>query len=381
MKKILFAIATLFVLASCEEWEPVFHANYKAPEARHLATLEEMQALATQITIAQLAAKYTIGEGPVMLTDNEFVAGKVVSSDKAGNIYKSLYIQDETGGIEVKVGRNGLYNDYKEGQTVYVMLQDLWIGMYGYKERKSGTNYNGNGMVQLGLQDFTGEYETSYIEEPSLVDRFIIRGELGDKVVPPVLSESDLPAWNSTVASGKHLGEIATLKGLKYGNEVFCLLYINTNDNKKESSNRIFLADQTCGVKTWAMSKSLMDKYLNSGVWDDIKIGNSGDYNYGTVAAPKNISIKSKDEIERQAASVSQYFKMGSTELSIRSSGYGRFGDYKIPDDVLDGSRTIDVTGIVTLYQGGIQITVNGYEDIVYSDTGAPLPKETMNFE
>ena len=381
MKKLFFAIAVLLALAACEEWEPVFHVKYDAPEIPAPVTLDEVKAMASQITIAQLASRYTVGGGPVQINDNVFVAGRVVSSDKAGNIYKSLYIQDETGGIEVKAGRSSLYNDYAEGQTVYVLLQDLWVGMYGYKARNNTYNTGGNGMVQIGLQDYTGEYETSYIEEPSLIDSHVLRGEPGEKVVPAELSEAQLPSWNATVASCRHIGGIVSLKGLKYGNKIFVLLYLNPNDNKKESSNRIFLSDQTWGVKTWAMSKTLMGKYLGSGIGDDVKIGNSGDYNYGTVGSPKNTSIKSRDDIEHQAGTVSQYFNMGSTELAIRSSGYGRFGDYKIPDDVLDGSRSIDVKGILTLYQGAIQITVNAYEDIVYSDTQQPLPKATMSFD
>lgn len=380
MKRFLTALAALAALVSCEEWEPVFTLNYSDPGPGKTATLAEIQASSTQLTIAQLASRYVIGGGPVQITDNVFIAGKVSSSDKAGNIYKTMYIQDETGGMEVKVGRSGLYNDYAEGQTVYIMLQDIWLGMYGYKARNNTYNSGGNGMVQVGLEDSTGEYETSYIEEPFLVDKFIKAGEPGPKVVAAELTENDLPSWGATVSSCKYLGELVTLKNLKYANKVFVLIYLSTNHDKKESSNRIFVSDATWGVKTWAFSKSLMDKYLTSGVWDNIKIGNSGDYNYGTVGTPKSNIIATRNDIERQAGTVSQYFTMGSTELAIRSSGYGRFGDYKIPDDVLDGSRSIDVTGILTLYQGSIQITVNSYEDITYSDTGATLPKDTMVF-
>ena len=380
MKRFLTALAALAALVSCEEWEPVFKLKYDNPGAGKTATLAEIQSVSTQLTIAELASRYVVGGGPIQITDNVFIAGKVSSSDRAGNVYKSMYIQDETGGIEVKVGRSGLYNDYAEGQTVYVMLQDIWLGMYGYKARNNTYNTGGNGMVQLGLEDSTGEYETSYIEEPMLIDKFVKAGEPGPRLVAAELTESQLPGWNATVSSCKYIGELVHLKNLKYGNKVFALIYLNTNYDKKESANRIFVADQTWGVKTWAFSKALMDKYLNSGVWDNIKMGNSGDYNYGTVGSPKSNIIATRNNIERQAASVSQYFTMGSTELSIRSSGYGRFSDYKLPDDVLNGSRTIDVTGILTMYQGGIQITVNAYEDITYSDTGETLPKDTMVF-
>lgn len=381
MKRFITALAALAAFVSCEEWEPVFTLNYPDPGPGKTATLAEIQAGSTQLTIAQLASRYVIGGGPIQITDNVFIAGKVSSSDRAGNIYKSMYIQDETGGMEVKVGRSGLYNDYAEGQTVYVMLQDIWLGMYGYKARNNNYNSGGNGMVQLGLEDSTGEYETSYIEEPYLIDKFIKAGEPGTKVVAAELTGNTLPSWNATVSSCKYLGELVTIRNLTYANKVFALIYLNTNYDKKESSNRIFISDATWGVKTWAFSKALMDKYLNSGVWDSIKIGNSNDYNYGTVGSPKSNIIATRNDIERQAASVSQYFTLGNAEVAIRSSGYGRFSDYKLPDDVLNGSRAIDVTGILTMYQGGIQITVNAYEDITYSDTGETLPKDTMVFD
>ena len=384
MKKSLIILATaLAALVSCEEWEPVYTLDYDEPKAFEPVTLEQMNQMGRHITIAQLAARYTPGNGPIAITEDLFISGKVCSSDKAGNIYKSFYIQDETGGMEIKAGRSSLYSDYHEGQTIYVFLNGMTVGMYGYK---SG-NYGGNGMVQVGLEDPTGEYETSYIELPFFIDKYIYKGELGAPVAPTTLSESQLPSKNGTVASCKYLGELVHLDGLQYANDVFTLLYLNSNDNKKESSNRIFVTSGRRGIESWAMSKNLMGKYLESGAWDDIKIGNSGDQNYGTVGDHKDkkdllgnlVNGKHYGDIERQAGTVSQTFKMGNTEVAIRTSGYGRFGDYKIPDDILDGSKTLSVTGILTLYQGDIQITVNSYEDFTYAD-GTPLPKETMTF-
>ncbi|MCR5519436.1 MAG: DUF5689 domain-containing protein [Bacteroidales bacterium] len=382
-KAFIILAAALAALVSCEEWEPVYTLEYDEPAAFEPVTLEQMQQMGKKITIAQLAAKYTPGAGAIKIQEDLFIAGKVCSSDKSGNIYKSFYIQDETGGMEIKAGRSSLYSDYHEGQTVYVYLNGMSVGMYGYK---SG-NYGGNGMVQVGLEDPTGEYETSYIEVPMLIDKHIFKGELGDPVEPTTIDSSKLPGKNGTIANCKYLGELVHLDGLKYADNVFTLLYLNSNDNKKESSNRIFVADQTWGVKTWAMSKNLMSKYLESGLWDAIKIGNSGDQKYGTVGDHKDakdilgnlVNGKHYGDIERQAATLSQYFTMDGLEVAVRSSGYGRFGDYKIPDDILDGSKTLSVTGILTLYQGSVQITVNSYEDFTYAD-GTPLPKETMTF-
>ena len=58
------------------------------------------------------------------------------------------------------------------------------------------------------------------------------------------------------------------------------------------------------------------------------------------------------------ANSVSQYFKMGSTEIQIRTSGYSRFSDTEIDPKILSGEKSIDVTGILTRYQGAAQFTL-----------------------
>ena len=42
---------------------------------------------------------------------DKYIKGKVISSDRQGNIYKSLYIYDGTAAIELKL-YNGLYLDY-----------------------------------------------------------------------------------------------------------------------------------------------------------------------------------------------------------------------------------------------------------------------------
>ena len=360
MKKI-FSIfsAALFILTACEEWEPVFTLKYDEPEA------EQLQQLTPTHTISELAAMYKTGT-PWTVDQNIIIAGKVSTTDQPGNFYKSFYIQDETAGMEIKIGRSALYNDYQPGQTVYVKCMGLTLGMYGYK---SGS-YGGQGMVQLGYVDTSGEYETSYMESPLIVDAHVIKGATGSKVTPEVITEAQLPTSKNTQASNQYLGKLVTLKGLKYADEVFALLYLDSQVSTKLSSNRIFISDGTWGIDTWAMSKELMQSYLCSGLWDSIQIGNSGDYNYGYVRDYKGKGTY--PDIQKSAYSVSQYFKMGNTEIQIRTSGYSKFSDLLIPLDVLDGSRKINATGVLTLYQGSLQFIVNSQYDFTYED-GTPL--------
>ena len=379
MKKSLIITAALLALSSCglkEEFQPVFTGKYPAPEPERYWSDEDFGRITS---IADLVSGYTIGQPKVL--GSTVIKGTVSTTDRPGNFYKSFYIQDETGGIEIKVGKNGLYNDYLLGQTVYVDCEDLTLGMYGYK---SG-NYGGMGMAQLGFSDPSGSYETSYMEIPLLIDAHVLRGNSSElhPVTPAVItSASQLPnPKTATQATSKLIGSMVTLKGLTYGNEVFCLLYLDSNQDKKSYTNRVFLSssnssDPTCGITTWAMSKEKMTEYLYSGIWDECKVGSGNTYaedeegNTLTVGSYRgenglyDASINGFNGIERTAYSVSQYFKLGSTDIQIRTSGFCKFCDVEIDPDVLSGKATIDVTGVLTLYQGSFQLVVNNIDDI-----------------
>ena len=121
------------------------------------------------------------------------------------------------------------------------------------------------------------------------------------------------------------------------------------------TANRLFLSDKQWGVTTWAMSANKMKEYLISGVWDSAQIGNSGDYNHGSVGDPENLT---KLMNNASAYSVSQYFKMtGGTELQVRSSGYAKFSDTEI-DPAIQAGAKVDFTGILTNYNGAAQFTL-----------------------
>ena len=369
MKKILiFAMA--LALAGCqslkEEFQPVW-GGYDDPEVNQPVTIKPT------CTIGDLAVRYETGK-PWTIDENIVISGIVSTTDRYGNFYKSFYIQDETGGMEIKLGKNGLYNDYLPGQRIYVDCNGLELGMYGYK---SGDK-NGNGMVQIGFNNGGDDtYETSYIESSILI------GE----VEPEVIDASDLPGKDDTQKTCPYLGKLVTIKNLYYGyvdysyeaegelNEAFALMYLDSNQDKKASSNRIFVSGANTGITTWAMSETKMDELLTSGIWDDVKIGNANDQNYGTVGDYREkinpVNGKSYYGIERAPASVSQYFNTQKdregTCVQIRTSGYCRFADTEIDPAVLNGEKTINVTGILTLYQGKVQITVNNITDIEYN--------------
>ena len=335
MRKFIYslAIALSFTVISCAEWEPVIGNQGEPAEPA-------AQTLAVNTTIAQLKALYQ-GK-PYHVEQDIIVGGKIISSDASGNIYRSLYIQDESGGIEVKIGNSGLYNDYQPGQMLYVKCQGLVVGNYG-------------GMLQIGAEDPTGEYETAYIDVKSLISSHVFKGEKGSPVSPQAVTESELKAALSASYKSPYFGKLVTLDDLTYANEIFVLIYLDSNADKKASSNRLFLSDKQWGVTTWAFSANKMRSYLSSGAWDSAQIGNSRDYNYGTVGDAVN---KAKLLANAGAYAVSQYFKMpGGTVVQVRSSGYAKFSDQDIDSAILNGAK-ISLTGILTNYNGAAQFTL-----------------------
>ncbi len=69
------------------------------------------------------------------------ISGRVVSSDEAGNVFKSLVIQDETAAIALSINSYNLYLNYRRGQEIVIDVTGMYIGKY-------------NGLVQLGMPEW-----------------------------------------------------------------------------------------------------------------------------------------------------------------------------------------------------------------------------------
>lgn len=168
MKKItiyLMGIISLFmVFQACD------YNNFDNPP------IDEPQALTPTNTINELKSMYA--SGGVVVNSDIIIAGKVISSDQEGNIYRSLYIQDNTGGIEIKINSSGLYNFYKEGQMVYLKCKNLKLGAYG-------------GNISIGAVPVDNNYENDFIPSP-IMENYIVKGAKENPVVPIVLKITEL---------------------------------------------------------------------------------------------------------------------------------------------------------------------------------------------
>ncbi|MBK8955476.1 MAG: hypothetical protein IPM34_07970 [Saprospiraceae bacterium] len=144
-------------------------------------------------TIAQLKSYYAAGkfvEIPVELD----IHAVVVADDRSGNFYKTLIIQDSTGGIELKLNRIGLYSSFPVGMKVGLRCQGLTIGDY-------------NGLIQLGLGTYQdGSFTNIAGIEDVLIENYLFKGPKNQTITPKIKTINTLTAQDiSTIVQLERL--------------------------------------------------------------------------------------------------------------------------------------------------------------------------------
>ncbi|MGB3546165.1 MAG: DUF5689 domain-containing protein, partial [Saprospiraceae bacterium] len=94
--------------------------------------------LTANFTIAELKALHTIGSNATEITDDLIIEGTVVSSDQAGNFFREIIVEDETGAIIVRVNTVDNFAQYPRGSRVFVRLQGLFIGDFNEQYQLNG---------------------------------------------------------------------------------------------------------------------------------------------------------------------------------------------------------------------------------------------------
>lgn len=135
-------------------------------------------------SIAELKSKYVAGQFTT-ITDELLIHAVVVADDRSGNFYKTIVIQDSTGGIELKINRSGIYTDFPVGMKIGLKCKGLTIGDY-------------NNLIQLGLGTYKdGNFTNLSGIEDALVDQYVFKGPKNQIIIPrkrtiPALTAQDL---------------------------------------------------------------------------------------------------------------------------------------------------------------------------------------------
>lgn len=111
---------------------------------------------ATTTSLATLASLYRGTTTPI--EEDIVVAGRVTSSDREGNFYRTLMVEDEGVGVAVKVALDALHNNFPPGMWLTIRLEGLVLG----EER---------GTLQIGTRPEVGSgYAVDYIPSKAALD-------------------------------------------------------------------------------------------------------------------------------------------------------------------------------------------------------------------
>jgi DNA/RNA endonuclease YhcR with UshA esterase domain len=176
MKKflILLSLSPVLFLSSCVK------EDFDSPENNNT----DPAGISANITIAAMKALYadTIlnNNAIVQIEENHIISGIVAADDKSGNFYKSIIIQDATGGIAIRIDRSDFYTDYPVGRRVFVKCKGLFIGQY-------------NKLIQMGGYIDNSSNPPSVASIPSpLIPNYFVKGQWGLPVTATKVYITDL---------------------------------------------------------------------------------------------------------------------------------------------------------------------------------------------
>ena len=166
-KKIMWGLLIVCQFYSCEKL-------YDAPPN------ELDLAFSADITIRDLKAKHVMGKFE-QINDAKTIVAVVVADDASDNFYKSLAIQDSTGGITLRMDGIQLNANYPIGRKIAINLKGLWLGDYGK-------------LIQLGagVDDSDPANPTLLSIPQTLFDQIIKKGEVISNIAPIKVSINQL---------------------------------------------------------------------------------------------------------------------------------------------------------------------------------------------
>ncbi|MDE5805281.1 MAG: hypothetical protein K2H58_03325, partial [Paramuribaculum sp.] len=176
---------------------------------------------------------------------HRIIAGRVISSDASGNIYKNLSIQDATGALTLSINANSLYVDYRIGQEIVIDLTDMYIGKYSTLQQLGFPDYSaayGWQATFMPLEFFKQHSQLNGLPEPSKVDTLTV--EIGD-------------LGNGNAELQKYQSQLVRLNNVYFedgGEKSFCDAHkVNTNRTLKDANGNSIIVRTSGYANYWSL--------------------------------------------------------------------------------------------------------------------------------
>ncbi len=228
------------------------------------------------------------------------IAGRVISSDASGNIYKNLSIQDATGALTLSINANSLYNDYRIGQEIVIDLTDMYIGKYSTLQQLGFPDYSaayGWQATFMPLEFFKEHSQLNGLPAPAKIDTLTIDlGQLGN-------GNAELQKYQSQLV---RLNNVYFEEG---GEKSFCDAHkVNTNRTLKDANGNSIIVRTSGYANYWSMKLpaesgdvvGILSTYKSSGniQWQLLMRSPEDLLNFGDPTLPKGTETNPYDVAE-----------------------------------------------------------------------------------
>ncbi len=103
---------------------------------------------------------------PKPITSPWYIEGRIISSDKEGNFYKTIVVEDNSGAIEIRVDQTDLHSIYPWCSGIRIYIGDMWLGGYGYALALGNKPQKPEPISNLHFQYFQKVAEPFHIDSP-----------------------------------------------------------------------------------------------------------------------------------------------------------------------------------------------------------------------
>ncbi|MCM1311030.1 MAG: DUF5689 domain-containing protein [Bacteroides sp.] len=176
------------------------------------------------------------------------VRGRVISSDRESNVFKCLYIQDETAALPISINQYSLYVNNRIGQEILIDLTGLYCGRYA-------------GMFQIGSIEYdekTGDAGTTFLDPEIFVLHRQLNGNPDaskiDTLVVTSVSDmnSDLMKWQGQLV---RYNNATFTNGTNPEDDLLCNEYHSSGYNQAINGTFGELNVRTSGYSTFWNTK------------------------------------------------------------------------------------------------------------------------------
>ena len=179
MRNLGVILTALFLFCGCYD-------NHNEPPTESFS----MQANAKIETVRQLCTN-----GCYNIVSDIVCVGRIISSDRDGNFYRSVFVEDGTSAVEIKLGTYNTSTQYPVGLEVAIYLKGTAI-MFE------------DNILQIGLPPQSYDTAPREFEVQEIIDRHIVRSNSIEEITPLTL---DIPSLHTSLC-----GRFVRISGLQF---------------------------------------------------------------------------------------------------------------------------------------------------------------------